>query len=636
MTKQPHWRFRAMQKGEINVDPVHDEFFKAQDLVDALVRESIQNSLDARRSRAPVRIRFGLATGSHALDREKAERYLAGLSAHLRAVAPEIRSQLPDITGDMPYLVIEDYGTRGLTGDPTIEIEAQPGQEKNDFYYFWRNVGRSMKSENARGRWGLGKAVFSVSSQIRAVIGLTQRANESRRLLMGQSVLKVHTLDEVRHYPYGFFGRFDGDLALPIEDDIYIWQFARDLELLRDEPGLSLVIPWFRADELSYEALIASVVRQYFYPITRGDLVVEIREGTRSETISGRSIEEVAARHLAPDVAGKLSRLCDLTRWSIWVDDTQSVILPEPEGASAPRWPPVDSDVELIEESRLLKLRQRFHEGERIAFRIPLFVKKTPRRQFESYFDVYMEKDESLKREDHHYIRRGITIPDVFKGRSPHHPVRAILVVDDEALSTLLGDAENPAHADWAERADKIRANYHQGPSTIRYVKQSLQYLSALVLRSPEAADRDLLRDIFSVATEPGASQGGKSRGSGEGDVETQANAFGVIESHRGVVRLEPVAGGFVVQSVNGAFRTGITYRAEAAYRVRAGNPFRKYSPFDFRLSKAPIALEPSDVALQQIGDNWIIFTPLTAEFRLRIRGFDERRDLVVRLTRHE
>jgi hypothetical protein len=45
MLPLPSSHFREMSGGEINVDPVHDEFFKSQDLTDALVREAIQNSL---------------------------------------------------------------------------------------------------------------------------------------------------------------------------------------------------------------------------------------------------------------------------------------------------------------------------------------------------------------------------------------------------------------------------------------------------------------------------------------------------------------------------------------------------------------------------------------------------------------
>ena len=46
----PKWQFRKMSKGEMNVDPIEGEFFSTEalgSLPDALIREAIQNSLDA-------------------------------------------------------------------------------------------------------------------------------------------------------------------------------------------------------------------------------------------------------------------------------------------------------------------------------------------------------------------------------------------------------------------------------------------------------------------------------------------------------------------------------------------------------------------------------------------------------------
>ncbi|MFV2038497.1 MAG: hypothetical protein ACC646_12985, partial [Paracoccaceae bacterium] len=58
-----------------------------------------------------------------------------------------IRTHNPDDPEN--FLVIEDYGTRGLEGDPTQDDDFQPTEAniKNDFFYFWRNVGRSKKSD---------------------------------------------------------------------------------------------------------------------------------------------------------------------------------------------------------------------------------------------------------------------------------------------------------------------------------------------------------------------------------------------------------------------------------------------------------------------------------------------------------
>ncbi|MCL4799030.1 MAG: hypothetical protein KJ025_05540 [Burkholderiales bacterium] len=61
----PQWQFRRMHPGEMNIDPIESEFFSTEaleSLADALVREAIQNSLDAH-----------------------AARYLAGLWPHVAA-----------------------------------------------------------------------------------------------------------------------------------------------------------------------------------------------------------------------------------------------------------------------------------------------------------------------------------------------------------------------------------------------------------------------------------------------------------------------------------------------------------------------------------------------------------------------
>ncbi|MBK5259639.1 MAG: hypothetical protein JJE51_08595 [Thermoanaerobaculia bacterium] len=469
----PSWHFREMSRGEMNVDPVHDEFFKAQDLADAIVREAIQNSLDARRGHSTVRVRFRFATGVNALPSSVAAQYLRGLESHLEIPAHE----------EMPFLVVEDSGTRGLTGDPGEDPELDErggaGRDRNDFYYFWRNVGRSGKGELDRGRWGLGKAAFSVSSRIHTMFGLTHRFDDGRRLLLGQSVLKSHVLESQRFAPYGFFANVGRDeFPYAIDDREAIARFAIDFGLERDEPGLSIVVPFHREDDLRFEQVVASAIRQYFYPMTRGDLVVTVEDSGRRETISSRTIDSVA------DAA--VARLSALTRWSLALAPEEWVTIAEPPDG-APKW-----REDAIPADQLEILRPRFEQGDRLAFRVRLPVRrKRSARAASSYFDVVLEKDESLKRGEHHFIRRGITIPEV---RSPRDkPVRALLVADDEELSSFLGDAENPAHSDWSERNDKIRTVYDNGAWTLRYVKNAIAHLAGLLSTPPAGRNPDLV-----------------------------------------------------------------------------------------------------------------------------------------------
>jgi hypothetical protein len=613
----PRWHFRPMQRGEINVDPVHDEFFKAQDLVDALVRESIQNSLDARRGNARVRVRFALHTGPTAQTTEVAMRYFEGLYEHLEAVRDEVPTPMPRWNEPLSYLVVEDFGTRGLCGDPEEEPDLELShREKNDFYYFWRNVGRGVKSEKDRGRWGLGKAVFSFSSRIRTIFGLTHRAEDGRRLLLGQSVLRIHSMDGRKHAPYGFFGRFKGELPLPVEDASFLERFEDDFRLTRSEPGLSIVIPWFREGDFELEKLIQSVLRQYFYPITRADLTVDVEAGPLRESISAKTIDAIAKRY--PDKKQTSSaRVCELTRWAIMLDPKDVVEIREPHPDRAPAW-----NEHFVSERLAEALRTRLEAGQRVALRAPVTVKRKGRKAA-TFFHLYLEKDDSLRRGEHHFIRRGITIPDIRSDRAK--PVRALLVVDDDALSALLGDSENPAHSDWSERADKVKANYEHGAYTVRYVKNAIEYISSILLRPPQSAVRDLLKGYFSFSAPEAGKKPGPEPKPGTDEDKPE------IPTPPREVRIQPSRGGFVLRGDGKSF-TRTRYCVAAAYRVRHGDPFNKYHPFDFVIGENGVQAEARSIEVLKVENNTLEFEPTAADYRLHLTGFDPRRDLVVKI----
>ena len=617
-----------MDPGEVHVDPVHDEFFKAQDLADALVRESIQNSLDARlpRSRSPVRVRFRFAAGAHALHADAVREYFDGLEPHLDAAAKTIHTVLPRHDESVPYLLIEDFGTRGLTGDPDIDPELEPdGEEKkNDFFYFWRNVGRSNKGEVDRGRWGLGKAVFTVASRLRTIFGITRRFDDGRSLLLGQSVLKTHVLGNHRVYPYGFFARFEkrNGLPLPIEDPILLDRFADDFGVTRVEPGLSIVVPYYRDDELSLERIAASAVQQYFYPILRGDLVVEVADGARVQRIAADTIESLTA---ADDPT---ARLCAMTRWALEQRDETRIVLAD-RGTAAPKW-----DESVLEPGELAALRDRFASGERLAFRVPLLVKRKRARPAASWLDVYLERDESLRKPEHHFIRSLITIPDVRV--NGEKATRALIVIEEPALSRFLGDAENPAHSDWSERADKIRTLYDHGAWTLRFVKNSASFLASLLARPPVGRERDFLADLFSIdvpdeSLHEGAVAARIPVRAGAGATAGSERTTGDDAPRAGGVTISRIAGGFTVRAANAA--VGRPLRAEVAYRVRTGNPFRKHSPFDFDLvAGTGITTQADGVRLRATAVNAFELVPSAARFQISMKGFDPRRDLIVRV----
>ena len=73
--------------------------------------------------------------------------------------------------------------------------------------------------------------------------------------------------------------------------------------------------------------------------------------------------------------------------------------------------------------------------------------------------DLYGSKRTARKRSQTLVVRGSITVPT--EGKKAQLPdCYAALVADEERISQLLGDSENPVHTQWNERAEKLRANW--------------------------------------------------------------------------------------------------------------------------------------------------------------------------------
>ena len=122
-----HWIFeelrggprRTPQEAELFKDDQSDEGEYAGN--DHLVREVLQNSLDARSESAdgPVQVSLALHDASDAPAQERLTHFFARLKAPLAGKEIEFhRTAAPWLP--CRFLVCEDFGTRGLEGDATL------------------------------------------------------------------------------------------------------------------------------------------------------------------------------------------------------------------------------------------------------------------------------------------------------------------------------------------------------------------------------------------------------------------------------------------------------------------------------------------------------------------------------------
>ena len=107
------WYFRDISDDPSEKELTQQDQFNNDEVVlaEALVRETIQNSTDARLSETgPVRVRFTIGTADTSGSQRFFATLLEGLSPHLNACDIPV----PSVSDPARFLTIEDFGTTGL------------------------------------------------------------------------------------------------------------------------------------------------------------------------------------------------------------------------------------------------------------------------------------------------------------------------------------------------------------------------------------------------------------------------------------------------------------------------------------------------------------------------------------------
>jgi len=242
-----------------------------------------------------------------------------------------------------------------------------------------------------------------------------------------------------------------------------------------------------------------------------------------------------------------------------------------------------------------------------------------------SRFDVFIQHDGDLNGPEDHFIRQGITITKIDTLREKGF--RVLVVVDDKPLSTLLGDAENPAHTDWQERATRLKERYEWGPFTVRFVRHAPQRIVNQLLVQPEGRDEELLKSIFylDLETDEGrdTTRGrGRRRKAGEPEPPTEPPPRRLPP-----VVVERITGGFRIRGNPASNVRPRRVKVKAAYEVRKGNPFKRYDRLDFTLDARPIAVAAVGADCLA-AENSLEVTPRDEPFLVEVTGFDPHRDL--------
>jgi len=629
------WFFQLLSPAQVETEITQRDQFSNDNvsLNETIVREAVQNSLDAGMGTGEqVKVSFRWLDLSAGLTPDYFDQLLSEQVEHARS------AELPvnNIDFQNPTaLVIEDFGTKGLTGSTTKK-------DNNNFSDFWRRHGKSHKSGKSRGRWGLGKLVYSTTSELGVFFGLTLRDGDPEMHLMGQSVLNLYEHEGKQYLPHSFFadqshpGDATQNLPVPITGIQLVDEFRKQFSLERTvQSGLSIVIP-FPDRSFDQASMVKVAIENYFYPIITGNLTLVFDD----VELHKENIHQLAYQYAAEmygnidelfnfiEEASSFSQSQFLTLRQSWVDDKKLG----------------EDDFELEE---LDRLKNDFGNGKLCAIRLPLQLRpknKPGKEEIGTWVNAFIKRPVDLEVGLDLYVRGGLTLPEECKFKSRR--ALGVIVAEEDAICDFLGDAENPAHTKWNLGPEKLKKKYVAPQDTVRVIKYALTNLYDLLAGIEQVEDDKVLGRFFSFEDFEHAKQARRgSEKKGDKD-KTKTKAVVPKIKRKKMIKVEPRKGGFSFKNHEEMDQADLPmiYRARLAYDNGSSNAYRGHSPYDFSLKKrGGIAIEVIRKGTQVltrknkfevISDNEFQVRIERMPFELHASGFDEHRDLLVDVNR--
>ena len=259
--------------------------FKSNRL-ESLTRETIQNSLDARREPSkPVIVEF--QEQSKKVDEIPNSSTLRSI---LGLCEKEKDTQNPDMVRELSLAIkslnqpkvsvlsIADYNTTGMDGP------CEPG---NPFYNYVKAVGQSGGSTARAGSHGLGKGAPLACSTLRSIIVATKWKGKKgvEGLLQGRAVFMSFRKGQKIYKGTGYWGDEQGYQAV-VPDAVpekYQW-------LIRDSIGTTVHLLGWTSSKNWQQLIIGYAISSFFAAFERNGLVLRVGD----QEVNGSNIEELA------------------------------------------------------------------------------------------------------------------------------------------------------------------------------------------------------------------------------------------------------------------------------------------------------------------------------------------------------
>ena len=572
MMSKYDWKFYKYEDDEIERNSSSGKHFNDAKIASSLIRELVQNSLDAAKGDGPVNIKIKFIE----LDLNQCMYYFADLRPHYEE---SYKEPMPlGNNGKIPFLIVEDFNTTGLTSN-----------KKKDFLF--RDNTRNDDSASG-GSHGIGKVVFYMASNIKTFFAYSFAADNTETVA-GSCDFRSHKIGDT-HF------KEDGKLTLSTKTDRSFIDalFTRT----EGEHGLSIAIPM--PNDLNTNALIAAIEEECYYPIITNKLTIDL---------DGKSIDD----NYILELKGEKQRL--ISSYMTNPETTISIEIGKQYTSGTLR----DTVLAADEEQQITDKLKEYHYVV-IEFKFLIHLKKTGEWTEASILLLLSEKQEK-NRGGFDFWRENILVKGHSKQNSSNYIAIVLIDQRSKALGNLLRKLENPSHTKWEYQSssNEIKKQYSYINKLVPFITQLPNKVINQIHISNFNVDSDFFSNFFPDKTvgSKGSSRGKKTSG---GEIP-----IGIEHNHNVSFREEN--NGFILSLSDEAKQKNISkIDIELAYGTNKGDPFKHYDIRDFNL-ETDIDIDLKHGTTEGPQKNHLSCEVCNNDFQISLSGFDPNRELRVR-----
>jgi hypothetical protein len=629
-----YWQFEKLGPNDNSgTSTVEDNFANEERTnVEILVRETLQNPLDARHQKEVVEVRYNLISVNRHTSAFAQSLFSDECRKHLLAGRLIASDSLPDT---VEFLVVEDFGTSGLEGSFT---DSSVDGSSENWNAFWFREGQGAKPTKSNGGAGQGKITLYTTSGIRTVLALTHRVSDGAELLLGCCRFRQnYKLPENSTDRWSKEGRWSstatpGELAIPVQDAVFLEVLKEELQLKRGaRPGTTFIVPMPK--EVALAAIQNAVVNEFYFPIRRGRLKVEVGE----VVIDSESITRVAtelgsagrhASHFRAFMEQAIKSHIDCTPMAIakrsWVRETKL------------------TDVS-FESAELKTLKAAFENSEVVNVEFPVQItKKDSAEPLIGTFRVILKQDLDGDQSHELFIRQDLGIDGErrLRGSRRIQPCMALTFIQESNLSSLLVTAEEPTHRTWNSKRPKVVAQYKDPDKALNAVRNAALRLVEFLTPPGKRDDTALSIYFADPSAPPTKRKGGAGVTPDSPTADPHADLPSIPPPRAKPIDFVPLSDGFRIKSNPPEMilkSLPLLCEIDVAYATTFGDPFAQWDAAEFWLNDdKAFPIDSTGVSELVRDGNQISFNMTHPVSEIKVTGFDINRQLEVRINYHE